>query len=120
MTASHPALLAEALAVAVEVDPFEADQVVAGAPTSGWLPLGTIDGVEVGVWEMTPGVVTDTEADEIFCILGGAGTVEFLDPPAEPLTLRPGTLVRLQDGWRTRWNVTETLRKIAVVPREDR
>jgi len=115
----HPAVLAEAFEMEIEHAAFGADQLVSGSPTSGWVPLNTIDGVEVGIWEMTPGVVTDTEADEVFCILAGAATVEFLDPPAPTLALRPGTLVRLHDGWRTRWSVTQTIRKIAVTPRED-
>ncbi|MCE1173882.1 MAG: cupin domain-containing protein [Propionibacteriales bacterium] len=117
---THPALLADALTLPLDHEPFDAAQVVAGAPTSGWTAVGTLDGVEIGVWEMTPGEVSDTEADEVFCVLAGAATVEFIDPPAPPLTLQPGTLVRLQDGWRTRWHVTQTLRKVAVVPREDR
>jgi uncharacterized cupin superfamily protein len=115
----HPAVLAEAFELELAHEAFGPDQLVSGTPTSGWVPLSTVDGVEVGIWEMTPGVITDIEADEVFCVLAGAGTVEFLDPPAAPLTLRPGTVVRLQDGWRTRWSVTQTIRKIAVTPRED-
>jgi uncharacterized protein len=120
MTRRHPALLAEAHVQPIAHEDFDAAQVVSGTPVSGWLPVATIDGVEVGLWEMTPGVVTDTEADEVFCILSGTGTVEFLDPAAPSLELRPGMLVRLHDGWRTRWSVTQTIRKIAIVPREDR
>lgn len=111
-------LVSDVLAVAVAEDSFAAEQVVAGAPTSGWLVLTELDGVEVGVWQMTPGIVTDTEADEVFCVVSGRGVVEFLDPVTEPVELRPGVLVRLQSGWRTRWTITETLRKIAVVPGE--
>lgn len=111
-------LVSDVLAVAVAEDSFAAEQVVAGAPTSGWLVLTELDGVEVGVWQMTPGMVTDTEADEVFCVVSGRGVVEFLDPVTEPVELRPGVLVRLQSGWRTRWTITETLRKIAVVPGE--
>lgn len=67
---------------------------------------------EGGVWEMEPGVGTDTEADEVFVVLSGAGTVEFLDPALPPVALRPGTLVRLEEGMQTRWTVTERLRKL--------
>jgi uncharacterized cupin superfamily protein len=55
----------------------------------------------------------------VFCVLAGRASVEFLDPPAAPIELVPGALVRLQAGWRTRWTVTETLRKIAVIEGED-
>ncbi len=114
----NPALLADALSVPVLHEPFAAEQVVTGAPTSGWLRLSGIDGIEVGIWEMTPGTISDVEADEVLCVLAGRALVEFLDPPAAPIELRPGSLVRLQDGWRTRWTVTETVRKIAVTREE--
>lgn len=108
----------DVLQVALNAEAFPDDQVIAGAPDSGWLPVAELAGVEVGVWQMTPGVVTDVEADEIFCVIAGSGMVEFLDPAAEAIELRPGVLVRLQAGWRTRWTITQTLRKIAVVPGE--
>ena len=61
--------------------------------------------------KMTPGVMSDVEADEVFVVLAGAATVEFDDGSA-PLTLGPGDVVRLADGARTVWTVTETLRKV--------
>ncbi|PFG15670.1 hypothetical protein ATK74_0190 [Propionicimonas paludicola] len=114
----NPALLADALSVEIAHEPFDPEHLVAGEPTSGWLPLAEIDGVEVGIWEMTPGTITDTEGDEVLCVLAGRALVEFLDPPAAPIDLRPGSLVRLQAGWRTRWTVTQTIRKIAATREE--
>lgn len=119
MTATNPAVLANVASVAIEHEPYDPAQVRAGAPTSGWLPLAELDGTEIGVWEMTPGEASDTEADEVFCILSGRGRIDFIDPVAAPIELRPGVLVRLQAGWQTSWTVTETLRKIAVVPGEE-
>lgn len=69
----------------------------------------------VGVWEMHPGVDEDTEEDEVFVVLSGAGTVEFPEDDSLPtITLQPGSVVRLTEGMRTRWTVTETLRKVYV------
>ncbi len=118
MTGQIVPVVADVLAVTIAEEDFAADQIVAGAPTAGWLPLTEIGGTEVGVWQMTSGAVTDTEADEVFCVVAGRGVVEFLDPAADPVELRPGILVGLKSGWRTRWTVTQTLRKIAVVPGE--
>ncbi|MDX1875705.1 cupin domain-containing protein [Mycolicibacterium sp. 120266] len=73
--------------------------------------LTEFGGLEIGVWEMTPGVMTDVEADEVFVVLSGAATVEFADGTA-PLTLSPGDVVRLAAGTETVWTVTETLRKV--------
>lgn len=87
------------------------------------VPLDGLTGLveltdNVGIWEMTPGVDEDVEDDEIFIVLTGAGTVEFLDDEGKPalptITLRPGSVVRLTAGMRTRWTVTETLRKIWI------
>lgn len=119
MSAADLALVANALSVAIEHEPVPAEQLVIGAPTTGWTPLVGLGATEIGVWEMTPGAVTDTEIDEVFCVLAGHGLLEFIDPSAAPLELVPGVLVRLQAGWRTRWTVTETLRKIAVIEGED-
>ena len=43
-------------------------------------------------------------------MLSGAGTVTFDDGSA--IELRPGVLVRLHDGDRTTWTITERLRKL--------
>lgn len=67
---------------------------------------------EVGVWEAGPGADTDVESDEIFVVLRGAGSVTFAD--GSRIDLRPGTLVRLQAGDRTTWEITERLRKLYV------
>ena len=66
--------------------------------------------VEVGLWEAGPGTDTDVEADEVFLVLSGAGAVRFEDGSA--IDLRPGVLVRLHQGDRTIWVVTERLRKL--------
>ncbi len=82
-----------------------------GSTTTATAVLGEFAGRELGVWEMTPGTMTDTEADELFVVLSGSATVEFVDGrPA--LTLGPGDVVRLGEGTQTVWTVTETLRKV--------
>ena len=68
--------------------------------------------VEIGLWEAGAGTDTDVEADEVFLVLSGAGRVVFEDGSA--IDLRPGVLVRLHEGDRTTWQVTERLRKLYV------
>lgn len=82
-------------------------------------PLATasvvLDGTgatEVGLWDAGPGTDTDVEADEVFLVLAGRGTVTFEDGSA--IDLGPGVVVRLHDGDRTRWDITERLRKLYV------
>jgi uncharacterized cupin superfamily protein len=102
-----------ALTVTLVHEPLPADQVVSGSPTTGSLVLDERDGREIGVWEMTPGVATDVEVDEVFVVLSGSATVEGVE--AEPLELGPGSTVTLTAGTRTTWTVRETLRKIYVI-----
>lgn len=89
-----------------------AEEVVDGDPTAAVQTLGTVGGVEVGVWEMSAGTARDTEVDEVFVVLSGSGTVEFED--GERIRLAPGTAVRLHAGERTVWSVEEPLRKVWV------
>jgi len=107
---------ADAAAATLAHEPVAADQVVVGAPTTGWVALGsTADGAEVGVWEMTPGTMSDVEADEVFVVISGRAVVEFADGRAA-ITLAPGSVVRLDAGASTVWTVTQTLRKVYVTP----
>lgn len=93
-------------------EPLPAGEVVAGAPTAAARTLGAVGDVEVGLWEMSAGTARDTEVDEVFIVLAGAGTVAFED--GEVLDLAPGTAVRLRAGERTTWTVTSPLRKVWV------
>ncbi len=102
-----------ALALPLELEPVPVAQVVVGAPQTGVAELGHFGGSNYGVWEMTPGSMSDVEADEMFVVLAGKATVHFLDSD-ETIILTPGSTVRLHEGARTVWSVTETLRKLYV------
>ena len=101
------------VAATVPTTPLDPGTVVDGAPAAGSRALAAVSGVEVGVWEMTPGTATDVEVDEVFVVLSGSGTVCF-DDDGEQVELAPGSVVRLRAGERTTWVVRETIRKIYV------
>ena len=107
----NPNAVGHAATLNLIYEPVPADQTVDGKPRTGVTTLGEFGGLEVGVWEMTPGVMRDVEADELFIVLSGSATVEFADDTAS-LTLRAGDVVRLAEGAETVWTVTETLRKV--------
>jgi uncharacterized cupin superfamily protein len=96
----------------LDLEPLAGSDVVSGAPRAGVATLAALGGTEVGLWEMSVGTARDTEVDELFVVLSGAGTVEFED--GEVLQLGPGVAVRLRAGERTTWTVTATLRKLWV------
>ena len=89
------------------------EDVVSGSPTAASRTVRSFGDVEVGIWEMTPGIARDVEEDEVFVVLAGAATVAFEDD--REVTLRPGDLMALNKGERTVWTVTETLRKVYVL-----
>lgn len=113
MSDSIPRVLASDLLTGVLAhDPLPEEEIEAGRPTTGIVDLGALGDVEVGIWEMTTGVARDTEAEEIFIVLSGSGVVEFED--GSTVNLGPGVAIRLHAGERTRWTITETLRKVYV------
>ena len=107
----QPNTAIRATALKLPHQPVPAEQSVAGDPSTAASTLTEFGGLELGVWEMSIGTMTDVEADEMFIVLSGAATVEFADgTPA--LELRAGDVGRLAAGAETTWTVTETLRKI--------
>jgi uncharacterized cupin superfamily protein len=101
----------EASTIPLEYEPVPPAQVVAGSPRTGTAELHDFDGRAVGVWELSVGAMSDIEVDEVFVVLFGAATVDFVDE-GRSVTLGPGSIGRLVDGQKTVWTVTETLRKV--------
>jgi uncharacterized cupin superfamily protein len=93
-------------------DALDPSDVLGGTPQTASRTLWAAAGgaVEHGIWEITPGVVTDVEADELFVVLSGRATIAFEDGPT--LDVGPGDVCRLHAGQRTVWTVHETLRKV--------
>ncbi|MFF3495205.1 cupin domain-containing protein [Streptomyces sp. NPDC002795] len=97
--------------VDLEPEPLDPAQILSGAPeVTGKVLWESADGKQVrGIWQITPGVVTDTEANELFVVVSGRATVAV--EGGESLELGPGTAAVLREGDRTTWTVHETLRK---------
>ena len=116
MTRLAPGAVTDAAALPVAFEAVPADQVRSGAPATRYVELDDASGRTIGVWEHTPGVSTDVEADEVFVVLTGDATLAFEDPSLPAAELRPGSIVRLEAGMRTVWSVRETLRKVYISP----
>ncbi|MEV5946640.1 cupin domain-containing protein [Streptomyces sp. NPDC051993] len=95
----------------LEPEPLDPEQIVSGAPeVSGKVLWESADGKQIrGIWQITPGVVTDTEADELFVVVSGRATIEVAG--GGTLEIGPGDVCVLREGDRTTWTVHETLRK---------
>ena len=95
----------------LEPEPLDPEQIVSGAPeVSGKVLWESADGKQIrGIWQITPGVVTDTEADELFVVVSGRATIEVAG--GGTLEIGAGDVCVLREGDRTTWTVHETLRK---------
>ncbi len=92
-----------------------ADQIESGSPKTGILELPDFAGVSMGIWEHTEGVSTDTEEDEVFIVISGGATIEFINADTSPLEVEPGDIVHLNAGAKTRWIVRDHIRKVYLV-----
>lgn len=108
--------------VPLEHEPVTEEQSTGVPATTAFLELGTLAGTDYGIWEMSAGSMYDVEAEEVFIVLAGSGSVviaPFEGRPAHTADLEPGTVMRLSAGMATTWTVTETLRKIYLTPTEE-
>ena len=77
----NPGIVTDAATLPIALEPLPAEQVLEGAPRTGFAELSGA----IGVWEHTPGTSTDVEADEVFVVLSGSATVSFDDPSLEQI-----------------------------------
>lgn len=98
---------------ALEPYDLEPDEILDGTPQTAEVGFTTVNGTEIGIWEITPGTVKDVEKDEAFVVLSGEGSITF--DSGEVVELGPGSLVRLEAGEATVWEIRSTLRKVYVV-----
>jgi uncharacterized protein len=116
MTQSLPvALVVHPDPLALGLRPDEPLTVVGGEPEAFVCELYRDDRVQCGVWEVTPGAFTAENAGfaEHMHVLRGAATVTSEDGTS--VELGPGVSFVAPDGWRGRWEVRETVRKIYVI-----
>ena len=102
--------MVSALTIEVPLTAVPDAQVVAGAPRTGSVDLD--EDMGLGVWQMTVGAMRDTEVSEIFVVVAGEATVDFVSPALPSIELAPGAIVRFESGMQTVWTVRETLRKV--------
>ena len=102
-------------ALEIDLAAIPAHHVVSGNPRSGSAKIGTFADIEVGIWEHSAGTSTDIEVDEVFIVISGSATIDFINPKSPSLTVVAGDVVRLTAGTQTRWTVPQKLRKIYLV-----
>ena len=96
----------------VPLSPVHADLGQTPGVSAGAVPLASFAGMAVGVWEHSAGVSTDVEASEMFVVVSGRGRVTC--EQGGVIDLAPGVVGTLEAGSRTRWEITEALRKVWI------
>lgn len=109
--------LAEAVtaaSVALGPSPSPA-RIVSGDPRCGELALVELPGLEIGVWEVTPGRFLSSKPDvgEVMHFVSGAG--EIIHGDGSRTSIAPGVTLSLRAGWSGEWNVTSTVRKVYAI-----
>jgi uncharacterized protein len=114
-TTPLPALVSHEEALTLELAPDDPLTVTRGAPRASVRELYRDDVVQCGVWEVTPGEFAGENAGfgEHMYVLRGDATVTSED--GATVELRPGVSFVARAGWRGRWDVRETVRKIYVI-----
>lgn len=86
----------------------------AGDPQTSGITFFSGHGVDVGVWECTPGgwAIEDRADTETMLLLGGR--VRITPAGGDPVELGEGDVFVLPAGWSGRWDVLETVRKLFV------
>nr|WP_218680960.1 cupin domain-containing protein [Rhodococcus qingshengii] len=102
----------------VPVVPYDVDpaRIVDGSPTlaMGQLWMSEDGSQRHGIWQMTPGTVTDIDGPETFVVIEGHATVVW--PKDETsIDIGPGDVVVLVAGDLVTFTVHETLRKLYVL-----
>jgi uncharacterized cupin superfamily protein len=107
----------DAIALELEREAVPSAQVLEGSPDTGWVELESTGQGEWGVWEMTPGAMSDVEVDETFVVVAGRGSVErTVNGQLVVEELYPGVCVTLVAGEETIWRGRQTLRKVYFAP----
>jgi uncharacterized cupin superfamily protein len=116
---SDPTFVVSVMSLELEPEELDPSQVIAGEPTlSNYTLHESEDGRIIrGVWQCTPGVVSDTEQDELFVVVAGRARVDVAG--GATLDLFPGVAGILERGAKTVWTVTETLRKVYQITLPD-
>ncbi|CAB4947823.1 MAG: DUF861 domain-containing protein [Actinobacteria bacterium] len=107
----------DACTLSLEYSALPAELAVTEGASTGAVRIPAFDGIDVGVWEHSTGVSTDTEASEVFVVISGRGRVTC--EQGGVIDLAPGVVGILQEGARTRWEITEPLRKVWISRSQD-
>jgi uncharacterized cupin superfamily protein len=87
----------------------------AGEPVEFEQELYNDGRVQMGLWECTPGEFPSVKDGITEQMLFVAGDATIVGEDGSVFEVRPGSLIVTPDGWRGRWEIRETVRKIYTI-----
>ncbi|GAA1830387.1 cupin domain-containing protein [Agromyces salentinus] len=90
-------------------------RVLAGDPQTAEHVLVAQPGLEIGVWEVTPGEFASAKpgSGEVMQFLSGEGIITHAD--GSVTRIAAGSVLVLQPGWTGTWRVAATVRKVYTI-----
>lgn len=94
-----------------QATPIAVERIITGNPAASTQVMFTDGRTELGLWRVSPGEFTTVHDgyEEFIHIVEGEG--ELIHDDGTVITLRPGGVLLLEDGWRGRWIIRRTLVK---------
>jgi uncharacterized protein len=87
----------------------------AGEPIESELELYDDGNVEVGVWECTPGEFPSVKDGITEQMLFLSGDATIVGEDGIKYEIGSGSLIVTPDGWRGRWEIRQTVRKVYTI-----
>ncbi|WP_336659148.1 cupin domain-containing protein [Leucobacter sp. USHLN153] len=94
--------------------PVAAERVTDGSPEERIAVIEENDRYSYGLWEVTPGRFTTKHAgdDEVIHIVQGHGVLR--SQTGDEITIEPGAIFVMPDGYAGEWEIHEAVRKTYV------
>jgi uncharacterized cupin superfamily protein len=115
LTESTPAILSDGLGDLELRSTGPRAGATAGEPVESELELYNDGNVEVGVWECTPGEFPSVKDGITEQMLFLSGEATIVSDDGTKYEIGPGALVVTPDGWRGRWEIRHTVRKVYTI-----
>ncbi|MFU8850420.1 cupin domain-containing protein [Micromonospora sp. SL1-18] len=93
-------------------------RAVVGDPQTRTITLVDSGNHEAGLWECTPGEFASDHRGYIEFIHVIDGDADLVGDDGSVVTLAPGTIVTIPDGWSGRWRVRRTVVKSFAIIRD--
>jgi uncharacterized cupin superfamily protein len=91
------------------------ERIITGSPMASTLQTAKSATGETGLWRCTPGEFTTHHEGYVEFIHIVEGEGDLIHDNGDVLRLTPGTTITMDDGWKGRWDIRQTLVKAYAI-----